>query len=64
MQQLMAKVLQVLNDLELKISTAKTKSMLMFSDQPIVPLRAADLTVDCIDTFDYLRIRLTPFSKA
>ena len=30
----------------------------MFSDQPIVPLRAANLTIDWIDTFDYLGIKL------
>ena len=61
-QQLRAEVLRVLSDtclnLGLKISVAKTKAMLMFGDQPIVPLRAADLDVDWVDTFDYLRVRL------
>ena len=32
--------------------------MLMFSDQPIFPLRAADLVIDWVDTFDYLGVRL------
>ena len=61
-QQLTLKVFQLLTDtcrdLGLKISAAKTKAMLMFSDQPVVPLQATDLTVDWVDTFDYLGIRL------
>ena len=58
-QQLMAKVSQVLSDtcLGLKMSAAKTKAMLMFSDQPTVPLRA-NLTINWVDTFDYFRFRL------
>ena len=54
MKQLAAEVLLVLSD----TCHAKITAMLMFSDQPIVPLRAADLVIDWVDTFEYLGVRL------